>query len=141
MDKLLEAGLSSFHCETARQAADRLGPLKVDVSDNSSESGSTNSAEQINQTNNTNSRLLQEAASGSDVNQNNSSKQQQNRKPKKLAKKVRSKASPGTYLFFIQFEVTTVKSNQIFYHKFLQKGLSFYIYSGHFVRIWSFKWR
>ena len=95
LDKLLEAGLSSFHCETARQAADRLGPLKVDVSDNSSESGSTNSAEQINQTNNTNSRLLQEAASGSDVNQNNSSKQQ-NRKPKKLAKKIRAKASPGT---------------------------------------------
>ena len=96
LDKLLEAGLSSFHCETARQAADRLGPLKVDVSDNSSESGSTNSAEQINQTNNTNSRLLQEAAaSGSDVNQNNSSKQQQNRKPKKLAKKIRAKASPG----------------------------------------------
>merc|ERR1712083_1263668 len=48
LDKLLEAGLSSFHCETARQAADRLGPLKVDVSDNSSESGSTNSAEQSN---------------------------------------------------------------------------------------------
>ena len=95
LDKLLEAGLSSFHCETARQAADRLGPLKVDVSDNSSESGSTNSAEQTNQTNNTNSRLLQEAAaSGSDVNQNNSSKQQ-NRKPKKLAKKIRAKASPG----------------------------------------------
>ena len=120
----------------------RLGPLKVDVSDNSSESGSTNSAEQINQTNNTNSRLLQEAAaSGSDVNQNNSSKQQQNRKPKKLAKKIRAKASPGTYLFFMQFEALTVKSRQIFYQKFPQKGLSFYIYFGHFVRIWSFKWR
>ncbi len=61
LQKLLEAGLSSFHCETAKQAADRLGPLKVDVSedaDNNSESGSSSVTN--------NKGLLQEA----DVNQN-----------------------------------------------------------------------
>merc|ERR1712223_145680 len=84
LDKLLEAGLSSFHCETAKQAADRLGlgPLKVDVSDNNSESGSNSTVEAATDGK---SRLLQEAASGSDVNQNTPNSK--SRKPKKLGKK------------------------------------------------------
>ena len=32
LDKLLEAGLSSFHCETAKQAADRLGMISSKIS-------------------------------------------------------------------------------------------------------------
>lgn len=66
LDKLLDAGLSSFHCESAKQAAARLGPLKVEVSDSNSETGS-----------NSNERLLQEVP---DVNQNKS--KQQKAKPK-----------------------------------------------------------
>ena len=67
------------------------------MSDNNSESGSNNSAD-LEAAPNTNSRLLQEAgaASGSDVNQN--SKQTSGRKPKKFAKKVRSKNSSGKNL-------------------------------------------
>ena len=42
--------------------------------------------------------------------------------------------------FNIQFEVPRVKSRQLFYKKTLWKGLSFYLYLGHFVRIWDFKW-
>ena len=65
LDKLLEAGLSSFHCETAKQAADRLGPLQVDVSDNNSGSEASYDDKPNNKSKNS-SRLLQEA----DVNQN-----------------------------------------------------------------------
>ena len=81
----------------------RLGPLKVDVSDNNSESGSNNSAD-LEAAPNTNSRLLQEAgtASGSDVNQN--SKQTAGRKPKKFAKKIRSKNSSGEDSSFSDLE-------------------------------------
>ena len=64
LDKLLDAGLSSFHCETAKQAAERLGPLQVDVSDNNS--GSEASCYDDKLPKSKNSRLLQEA----DVNQN-----------------------------------------------------------------------
>ena len=92
LDKLLEAGLSSFHCETAKQAADRLGlgPLKVDVSDNNSESGSNSTVEAATDGK---SRLLQEAASGSDVNQNTPNSK--SRKPKKLGKKKSPKLLSG----------------------------------------------
>ena len=65
LDKLLEAGLSSFHCETAKQAAARLGPLQVDVSDNNSGSEASYD-DKPNNNKSKNSRLLQEA----DVNQN-----------------------------------------------------------------------
>ena len=65
LDKLLEAGLSSFHCETAKQAADRLGPLQVDVSDNNSGSEASYD-DKVPNSKSKNSRLLQEA----DVNQN-----------------------------------------------------------------------
>ena len=77
LDKLLEAGLSSFHCESAKQAADRLGPLKVDVSDGS-EAGSYEASENIKSPGK--SRLLQEA----DVNQNSKSPgRRASRSPKK----------------------------------------------------------
>ena len=65
LDKLLDAGLSSFHCETAKQAAARLGPLQVDVSDNNSGSEASYD-DKPNNNKSKNSRLLQEA----DVNQN-----------------------------------------------------------------------
>ena len=40
----------------------------------------------------------------------------------------------------VQFEVPRIKSRQSFQKKSLWKGLSFYIYFGHFVSIWNFKW-
>ena len=77
LDKLLEAGSSSFHCESAKQAADRLGPLKVDVSDGS-EAGSYEACENFKSPGK--SRLLQEA----DVNQNSKSPgRRASRSPKK----------------------------------------------------------
>ena len=87
LDKLLEAGLSSFHCESARQAADRLGlgPLKVDVSDNNSEAGSTTGA--ANEA--SSSRLLQEA----DVNQNSKKRPGTTGRPKKFKKRGRKRRS------------------------------------------------
>jgi len=92
LDKLLDAGLSSFHCETAKQAAERLGPLQVDVSDNNS--GSEASCYDDKLPKSKNSRLLQEA----DVNQN--SKGKKGRKPKKSRNKNnktdQSDVSPST---------------------------------------------
>ena len=43
----------------------------------------------------------------------------------------------GTELFCLQSEVPRVKSRQLFYKKNLWKGLSFFIYLGHFLRIWN----
>ena len=80
LDKLLEAGLSSFHCETAKQAADRLGPLKVDVSDGS-EAGSYEASEATIKSPGK-SRLLQEA----DVNQNSKSPRRASKSPKKAGR-------------------------------------------------------
>merc|ERR1712223_1713042 len=33
LDKLIDAGTSSFHFETAKQTAERLGPIHIDVDD------------------------------------------------------------------------------------------------------------
>ena len=86
LDKLLEAGLSSFHCETAKQAADRLGPLQVDVSDNNSGSEASSDDKKpvvVGNGKNSGGRLLQEAAP--DVNQNSKGKKTPGRKPKKTS--------------------------------------------------------
>jgi antitoxin component of MazEF toxin-antitoxin module len=88
LDKLLEAGSSSFHFETARAAANRtgdsLGPLQVDVSDNNSEAGSGSSAEAENGKNHRgSSRLLQEASNDMNQNSKNSKKEKRPKRPLK----------------------------------------------------------
>ena len=45
--------------------------------------------------------------------------------------------------FFFMYNLKSQELNlyvQLFYKKILGKGLSFYIYFVHFVRIWNFKW-
>ena len=44
------------------------------------------------------------------------------------------------YFFCIQFEVTRLKSRQLFHQKSPWKALKLYIYFGYFVKIWNFKW-